>query len=180
MVRPPLALSGPVALPATLQKAGVLLVSDPYGNCPSFRKSVKPSFTSAGRLARHSRPGTSRPSDPRVRGTPSRTVTVLEVGREAPGRPSQKPLLQPSTRHGPPCPPLTLKTATSGRQRHHLRAENRGIWREVAHPVGFEPTTFAFGGRHSIQLSYGCLLPVAVITLFPRARKAKIGARASP
>ncbi len=28
--------------------------------------------------------------------------------------------------------------------------------KKMVHPAGFEPTTPAFGGQYSIQLSYGC------------------------
>ena len=48
-----------------------------------------------------------------------------------------------------PCP-----FAWKGVVRFEEKAEQR---EEKVHPSGFEPPTFAFGGRRSIQLSYGCI-----------------------
>lgn len=36
------------------------------------------------------------------------------------------------------------------------RLSETGLNSYMVHPAGFEPTTPAFGGQYSIQLSYGC------------------------
>ena len=49
----------------------------------------------------------------------------------------------------------TLVAAESAKKSGFCRAQ---FCTEVAHPTRFERVAFAFGGRRSIQLSYGCLL----------------------
>ena len=51
--------------------------------------------------------------------------------------------------------PNVISVMPPGKQNCPLPDLARG---SVVHPAGIEPTTFGVGGRHSIQLRYGCVM----------------------